>query len=88
MISRCYFELGKSFNVEEWFRGALQNSWRLTAVVLCPLSMESVSAMPGLVDTVQCFSRAVKHVVIQAFVSLSLSVSDTEILPPPLGFAG
>lgn len=53
---------------------------------LCPLSMESVLALPGLVDTVQCFSRAVNHQVMQAFASLPLPVSDTEIFPPPLGF--
>lgn len=68
----------KSFNIEEWFCGALQNSWCLTAVVqsspLCPLSMESFLAMPGLVDIVQCFNRGVKHVVIQAFVSLPPSL--------------
>jgi len=71
MIYWCYVELGKSFNIEEWFFRALPNSWCLTAVVqsssLCPLSMESAVAMPGLGDTVQCFRRAVKHVVIQAF---------------------
>ena len=39
MISRCYGELGKSFNIEEWFYRALQHSWCLTAVAQFALGL-------------------------------------------------
>lgn len=55
----CHFMIS-SCNTEECICEALQHSWCLTAAVqvalsspLCPLSVESVLAMPELVDAVQ-----------------------------------
>lgn len=59
-----------SLNAKDWFlqRFAAQHSWSLTAAVY-----GNYTAEVGLTDTAQCFSGAVRHVVIQASDSCPFS---------------
>lgn len=59
-------------------------------MLLLHLSLSSVNLISlrpaSACNSLEFCSRAVKHMVIQAFVSIFLPISDTQTSPTPLGF--